>query len=223
MKELTSNSGHFLVLEGPDGSGKTTQLHLLRTHLISQGYDVVVAREPGGTKWGMKIREIFLEGQGELDPMAEVMLLLAAKAQVLREVILPAYNSGKIVLMDRYTDSLLAYQGGGRQLGFRRLKETVQAAELHFPPTFTVFIDTPFRVCLERIRQRPSSENNKLDLESEAYQRRVHQAYQEIIDDAQVTDRPHCAICGSLPQQEMHQQIVEQLKIGGVTEIRLRD
>jgi dTMP kinase len=222
MKETTSTSGQFICLEGPDGCGKTTQLQLLRTHLINQGHDVVIAREPGGTKWGMKIREIFLDGQGELDPMTEVLLLLAAKAQVLREVIYPAYNSGKYVLMDRYTDSLLAYQGGGRQLGRRKLIDTVRAAELNFTPTFTIFIDTPLQLCQDRIYTRSSLVNNSIDRLDESYHRRVHRAYQEIISEGRQCGRPLVVVDGSVTVDEVHQSIIESLGTS-ISNIEMRD
>lgn len=190
-------SGHFIVIEGPDGSGKTTQMLRLKTRLEMAGHEVVIAREPGGTPQGQKIRQLFLDGQGELAPMAEVMLLLAAKAQLLKEVIYPAYNTGKIVLMDRYSDSLLAYQGGGRQLGFRVLRDTLRASELNFPPTMTLFIDTPLDVCAGRILARNVSENNSIDALGVKYHQRVHNAYKEIADDAEMTGRPYAVINGN--------------------------
>jgi dTMP kinase len=213
MKPTSQASGHFIVIEGPDGSGKTTQLIQLREALTAAGFEVVVAREPGGTPQGMKIRQLFLDGQGELDPMAEVLLLLAAKAQLLREVVYPAYNSGKVVLMDRYTDSLYAYQGGGRQLGYRRLNETVRAAALDFTPTMTFFLDTPLDVCLDRITTRSENENNSIDRLDRAYHTRVHGAYQELIARAIESCRPHCVLEGTQSPDAIHQQIVSHLGI----------
>lgn len=205
--------GHFICLEGPDGSGKTTQMLRLKEALSARGFDVVVAREPGGTKWGQKIREIFLEAQGELAPMAEVMLLLAAKAQVLKEVIYPAYNSGKIVLMDRYTDSLLAYQGHGRMLGTRMLKNIVSASELNFTPTMTIFMNTPFDTCMGRLLGRDASELNSIDKFEPAYHKRVHEGYREIIEDAKVNLRPHLVIDGVLPPCAIHAMICLHLDL----------
>lgn len=213
MKKRTPTSGQFWVIEGPDGSGKTTQLQKLKIHLIDKGLDVQIAREPGGTKWGMEIRKLFLAGQGELVPMAEVMLLLAAKAQLFHEVILPAYNQGKYVLMDRHTDSLLAYQGGGRQLGFRKLQETIRAAELNFPPTFTIFLSTPYEVCLERMRQRPTAENNVMDEFDETHQRRIHQAYRDIVLMGRAAGRPLAVVDGTQSAEEIHESILDHLEL----------
>jgi dTMP kinase len=197
MNKFSQATGHFWVIEGPDGSGKTTQMLRLQKALQVRGFEVVVAREPGGTEQGQKIRQIFFDGQGKLAPMAEVMLLLAAKAQVLKEVIYPAYNSGKIVLMDRYTDSLMAYQGHGRMIGTRQLKEIVRAAELNFTPTMTIFMNTPFDVCAGRIMARCASENNSLDRLDASYHRRVHQGYLEAIEEAKVNCRPHLLVDGT--------------------------
>ncbi|QVD49198.1 thymidylate kinase [Xanthomonas phage vB_XciM_LucasX] len=204
-------SGHFIVIEGPDGSGKTTQLKLLKDWLENAGHEVVVAREPGGTKWGMEIRRIFLEGQGELDPMAEVMLLLAAKAQVLREVIYPAYNTGKIVLMDRYSDSLLAYQGGGRQLGLRVLQDVLRAAELNFPPTLSIYIDTTLETCMQRISMRPGAENNSIDALGTAYHQRVHRVYHQLAEDARLCGRPYAVVDGGSSAEDVHLDVLSHL------------
>lgn len=213
MKQRTATSGVFWLIEGPDGSGKTTQLNMLHQHLVSEGEEVVLAREPGGTPWGQKIRDLFLAGQGELDPMAEVMLLFAAKAQLLREVIYPAYNAGKIILMDRHTDSMLAYQGGARMLGYRRLRDTAKAAELHFSPDFTVFIDTPFETCCERLAQRPTADRNTIDNFDDTYHRRVHRAYRDIVLHACETNRPHVVIDGAQTAEKMHRDILEHLQL----------
>lgn len=204
-------TGRFIVIEGPDGSGKTTQMLKLKEFLEKSGYEVVIAREPGGTEQGQKIRELFMEGQGELAPMAEVFLLLAAKAQLQKEVIYPAYNSGKIILMDRYSDSLLAYQGGGRQLGFRVLRDTLRASELNFDPTMTIFMDTPWEVCAGRILARNPELNNSIDGLGEKYHARVHRAYKEIIDDAEQSERPHIVINGDQRPQDIFIDIITAL------------
>lgn len=172
--------GTFICIEGPDGSGKSTQLKLLQQELVRQGFDVVVAREPGGTECGQEIRRVFLEGQGKLTPTAEVLLLLAAKSQVLSEVVIPSLAAGKIVLMDRYTDSLFAYQGGARSLGIYFIREIVEAAGLSFKPDLTFFVDTPLGECMKRLRQRGEGDINAIDLAGDFYHRKVHAAYREL-------------------------------------------
>lgn len=209
MSTVPQAKGLFIVIEGPDGSGKTTQLNRLNEFLTSQNREVVIAREPGGTKWGQKIREIFLAGQGELDPMTEVMLLLAAKAQVLREIVYPAYNAGKIVLMDRYSDSLMAYQGGGRQLGLERMRRLLQVSELNFPPDLTIYMNTSWSVCSGRILNREISQNNTIDALSADYHKRVHRAYGDIVAYAREHKQPHAVILGDSPPNRVAVDVLE--------------
>src|SRR5687767_14297839 len=110
--------GRFITFEGIDGSGKTTQLRLLAEHLRASGVAVTTAREPGGTPVGDAIRRILLDGATtHLEPVAEVLLYFASRAQNVRQVILPALDAGHVVLCDRYVDASTAYQGCGRGLG----------------------------------------------------------------------------------------------------------
>jgi dTMP kinase len=106
----------FITFEGIDGSGKTTQVELLRRHLVSKGYDVCIAREPGGTPIGEQIRRMLLERE-DIEPKTEASLFAAARAQLVARVIRPALDSGKVVILDRYVDSSLAYQSIARELG----------------------------------------------------------------------------------------------------------
>src|SRR5262245_61665830 len=113
----------FITLEGPDGSGKTTQIALLADHLAKQGYSILRLREPGGTRIGEQIREVLHNhDHNEMNPRAEVLLYSAARAQIVAEVIRPALEEGKVVLCDRFFDSTFAYQGYGHQLNFEALK-----------------------------------------------------------------------------------------------------
>ncbi|MDR1953189.1 MAG: dTMP kinase [Clostridiales Family XIII bacterium] len=120
------NRGLFITFEGPDGSGKSTQLELLRGFLAKQGLDCVVTREPGGTKIGELIRHIILDnGNGEMSDMAEMLLYAASRAQHVDEVIRPNLEAGRMVISDRFVDSSIVYQGYGRGLGdiVRRVNE----------------------------------------------------------------------------------------------------
>ena len=108
----------FITLEGTDGSGKSTQIDLLRERLVAEGFDVVLTREPGGTPVAEAIRAVVLSKEyGEVDPLTEALLYAAARAQHVREVIRPALSDGKVVLCDRFFDSSIAYQAYGRELG----------------------------------------------------------------------------------------------------------
>lgn len=112
------NKGFFISFEGTDGCGKSTQIKLLADYLKSKGREVVISREPGGCPVGEKIREILLNAENvEISSMCELFLFEAARAQHMAELVVPALNEGKIVILDRFVDSTLAYQGFGRQLG----------------------------------------------------------------------------------------------------------
>lgn len=111
-------TGLFISIEGPDGSGKSTQIKLLKEFLNKQGIDTVLTREPGGTIIGEKIRQIILDkNHTEMDPMTEALLYAASRAQHVKQVIKPALEAGITVICDRFVDSSIAYQGYGRQLG----------------------------------------------------------------------------------------------------------
>src|SRR5579872_5004158 len=118
MSMTSPRRGLFITFEGPDGSGKSTQLRLLAERLRTAGHDVFETVEPGGTLIGLQIRRILLDAKnGELCPTAELLLMFASRAQNVDQSILPSLTHGKIVLCDRFTDSTLAYQGAGRGLG----------------------------------------------------------------------------------------------------------
>ena len=120
--------GLFITFEGPEGSGKSTQIKLLRQFLADRGHDVVTTREPGGTVAGDRIRSVLLDKDcGSLEPETELFLMLAQRSEHLKKVILPALKTGKTVLCDRYFDSSMAYQGHARGLGIERVRNVHEA------------------------------------------------------------------------------------------------
>src|SRR5258707_1666206 len=150
--------GYFITFEGLDGSGKTTQLRRLATHLESEGHKVVTLRQPGGTTLGDRIRSILLDSRSEatlgpIAPLAEMALMFADRAQSIHEIILPALNAGHIVLCDRYTDSSEAYQGAGRQLGSARVL-ALHRELCGLDPDLTLLLLPDFDASLARARQR---------------------------------------------------------------------
>ena len=150
-----SYPGFFLTFEGPDGSGKTTQIRLLAEWLRSQGREPVQLRQPGGTALGERIRSILLdsraeEGLGEIAPLTELALMFADRAQSIREIILPALASGKVVLCDRYTDSSEAYQGAGRGLGSERVLAVHRAVCDDLQPDLTILLLPDVEAALRR-------------------------------------------------------------------------
>jgi dTMP kinase len=176
--------GKFITFEGLDGCGKSTQLEKLAIVLRERGIDVVTTREPGGTAIGERIREVLLSSRtAALDAHAEMALMFASRAQVIAEVILPALDSGKWVLCDRFTDSTEAYQGGGRQLG----SETV--LRLHdllcggLWPDLTILMDSDVGSSVRRARRRnkdTENDENRFEKESQAFFTRVHDGFLQI-------------------------------------------
>ncbi len=181
----------FITVEGLDGCGKSTQIEKLANVLRAQGTSIVVTREPGGTAVGERVRQLLLDtGTSGLDPLAELALMFASRAQHIREVIQPALSHGQIVLSDRFTDSTEAYQGGGRKLGSEPVLALHRILCGGLQPDLTILMDSDVAASVERARRRNksrSSENgsgkldeNRFEQESRAFFGRVRQKYLEI-------------------------------------------
>ena len=137
-----NKKGIFITMEGPDGSGKTTQIHLLSEFLKKNNYDVIITREPGGTNIGEAVREILLNPEfKEMDPTTELLLYTAARAQLMAQVIRPALEAGKAVISDRFIDSALVYQGIARGLGVDNVYNVNQYAVQGCMPDVTFLLD----------------------------------------------------------------------------------
>ena len=167
-------------MEGPDGSGKGTQLEKLRDTLDRYGFEVVMTREPGGTPIGEKIREILLdrENAGMTDE-TEALLYAASRAQHVREVIRPAVKAGKVVLCDRFVDSSAAYQGGGRQMGIEKILQINAPAVDGTLPDLTVYLDIDHRTAMAR--RCAATEPARMEMEAESFHARVEEGYHELI------------------------------------------
>lgn len=170
----------FITLEGPEGSGKTSQLPSLADFLRDLGYDVLTTREPGGTSIGDQIRQVLvsLENQA-LKPRTEILLFLAARAQLVEEVIKPALRSGKIVLCDRYGDSTLAYQGYGHGLDLVTLRSMLDFATDNLKPDLTLLLDLDVEAGLQR--KKKVDEWNRLDAYEVSFHKRVRQGYHALM------------------------------------------
>jgi dTMP kinase len=164
----------FVSMEGPDSSGKSTQIRLLQRHLEQKGYDVIVAREPGGTVIGERIRAIVLDNaHPEMDSLTEAMLYAAARSQMVSQLILPSLAAGKTVICDRFVDSSIAYQGGGRRLG--EVVERINAyAVRDCMPDVTFLLKAEPQLCQNRRRSR---ENDRIESENFAYHKAVYEAF----------------------------------------------
>ena len=169
--------GLFITFEGPDGSGKTTQLRRLADRLKAEGLDVVTTREPGGTVIGDRIREIILSLEHrEMKERTEVLLYAASRAQHVAQVIEPALQKGHIVLCDRYVDSSIAYQGAARGLGDESVRTVNLLAVQGVLPDLTLFLDIDPVEATRRQRQR-GEETNRMEQEEILFYRRVRDGF----------------------------------------------
>lgn len=171
----------FITFEGPEGSGKTTQIALLAHFLREQGFSVLTTREPGGTPISEQVRDILHAVQNTaMTPEAEILLYSAARAQLVGELIRPALAAGQVVLCDRYADSTLAYQGHGRGLDRHALQQITQFATQNLRPHLTLYFAVEITQGLQR-RQQGNLEMNRMDLQTQAFYERVQQGYQQLI------------------------------------------
>ena len=172
-------SGRFISFEGPDVAGKTSVLTAIRTALVNQlGDQVVYTREPGGNPIAEQVRAVLLDKQnGAMDDWTEALLYAASRRQHVVETLKPALEAGKLILCDRYLDSSIAYQGGGRKLGIDRVWELNQYAIDDLLPDLTIFLDLPVETGLARIEKGRAETINRLDEQTTNFHRRVRQAY----------------------------------------------
>ncbi len=168
--------GKLITFEGPDGAGKTTQVNLTATALREDGYDVLVTREPGGTRLSEAIRGILLDPAfKEMTPSAEALLYAASRAQLVGEVVLPALGSGRVVLCDRFVDSSLAYQGYGRGLDLGMLRMINSPALRGIGAFLTILLDLEPGEGLRRAAKLEKMD--RLEQEDLAFHRRVRDGY----------------------------------------------
>jgi dTMP kinase len=171
--------GLFVTFEGGEGSGKTTQLDRLAARLRREGHDPLVTREPGGTPLAESIRTLLLEPGSPPVPMTEAFLMEAARAELVANVIRPALARGRVVLCDRYADSTLAYQGGGRGIEAALLEAMNQAATGGLRPDLTLLYDLPVEIGTRRRAGAPG-DTNRLDREPLDFHARVRDRYREL-------------------------------------------
>ena len=196
----------FITFEGPEGSGKTTQIGLLAAALRSEGYSLTVSREPGGTALGESLRAILLERDEPVSREAEAYLMTGARAEHVREVIRPALIRGDVVLCDRYVDSTLAYQGAGRGIELGVLRSMQELAVGDVIPTLTLLFDLPVAVGLAR--RHGGGYTNRLDRESVAFHERVASWYRD--EAARYPDR-WVIMDATLRINLLHTAVLEQV------------
>jgi len=177
-----NKNGVFISLEGPDGAGKTTVLNRILPFLEASGQELEITREPGGVRVAEEIREIILSTENtDIDSKTELMLFVAARRVHLQVKVLPALEAGKVVLVDRFIDSSVAYQGYGRALGRQAVDWLNEFATDGLKPDLTLYFDIDTDMALERVMKNRQDEINRLDLEKEEMHRKVRQGYLEIV------------------------------------------
>jgi len=201
-------TGLFITLEGPEGAGKSTNRDYLAERLRHEGIEVVLTREPGGTPLAERIREVLLApGEEQMNPDTELLLVFAARAQHLAEVIRPALARGAVVICDRFTDSTYAYQGGGRGLSLERIATLETFVQGDLRPDLTLVFDLPVEVGLARAAAR--GRLDRFEQEGQAFFEAVRQAYLQrahrepqrysLLDAAQPLEAVQRAIDALLP------------------------
>ena len=176
--KASNNKGHFITLEGGDGSGKTTQIELLSDYLRGRGIDAYITREPGGTRLGEALRDIILHSSDPIDDKVELLLMFAARSQHITEVIKPRLASGQWVLSDRFTDATFAYQGGGRQVAIKDIEGLQIFVQGDFTSDKTILLDLPVEQGILRLTRRGEA-HDRIEQQDLAFKRRVREAYLE--------------------------------------------
>ncbi|WP_027630174.1 dTMP kinase [Ruminiclostridium cellobioparum] len=171
--------GLFITFEGTDGSGKTTQIKLLEKYMQEKGCEVVLSREPGGTRISEIIRDLILDPRNkEIVPLTEMILYAASRAQHVAEVIEPAVENGKIVICDRYVDSSYAYQGGGRGMDLKIIADVNRIAVNGTVPDITFFLDIDPEISVRR--RINSTGADRIEQEKLDFHRRVYDGYKKL-------------------------------------------
>lgn len=174
---MSQKRGKFIVLEGGEGVGKSTNLAFVRACLETAGLSVRMTREPGGTRLGERLREILLQADEDepITPDAELLLMFAARAQHIARVIAPALAEGQWVVCDRFTDATYAYQGGGRRLPMGKIADLEQWVQGDLRPDLVLLLDAPAGVGLNRVRRRGGAD--RFEREEGAFFERVRAVY----------------------------------------------
>lgn len=197
--------GLFITVEGIEGVGKSTNIAFLLEQLRSRGVDVLATREPGGTALGEDVRRVLLEVRdGSMSPVAELLLIFAARAQHIAEVIEPALAAGRWVLCDRFTDATFAYQGGGRGVDTHLIRQVEELVQGPLRPDYTLLLDIDAQAGLVRARER--GELDRIERETVAFFERVRQRYLELAEAA--AGRYHIVDAGR-PLEEVQEQVAQ--------------
>jgi dTMP kinase len=176
---MNQQSGIFITVEGSDGAGKGSNIEVIRDWFESRSRAVILTREPGGTLLGENIRDLLLnKNSAPVSPMAELLLMFAARSQHIEEVIQPAVSEGRVVISDRFTDASFAYQGGGRGLTLTKIEQLKTLVQAELQPDLTLLLDVSVNVGLSRVVNR--GESDRFDAETIDFKTRVRESYLQL-------------------------------------------
>jgi dTMP kinase len=199
-------SGFFIALEGGEGAGKSTQSALLAQRLNGQGFSVVTTREPGGTPTAEKIRSVLLDPTiTDMPDRAEALLFAASRADHAANLIRPALETGAVVICDRYLESSVAYQGFGRNLGGAYIRELSEWATAGLLPDFTVYLDVPAQVSLDR-----RNGTDRMEIQSLDFHVKTQQAFRDLAEQSVAA---HIVINATLPIEEISTKIFDAVLV----------
>ncbi len=200
---MTGRNGLFIAFEGGDGAGKSTQVRLLADALRARGRTVTVTRQPGGTELGRAIRDLVLHGD-HVSARAEALLFAADKAHHVDELVRPALDRGEVVITDRYTDSSVAYQGAGRELGAAEVHDLQMWAVDGLVPDLTVVVDVP----AEEGRRRRGDTHDRLESEADPFHDSIRQHFLAV---AAGHPERYLVVDGTEPADRLHDLVMDRL------------
>lgn len=205
-------TGRFITIEGMDGSGKTTQIERLKTWFLERGDEVIVTREPGGTRISEAIRPIILnKDYTEMGHMTEALLYAAARSQHVEEIIKPALSAGKMVICDRFVESSIVYQGYARGLGASVVEDINRYATLGIVPDVTLFLDLDHKTGMAR--KKNQQELDRLEAEGSSFHELVREGYHQLLETR--ADRMVC-IDASKSLDDVYSDIIIALESHGI-------
>lgn len=207
MIKTEEMTGKFITIEGIEGVGKSTNIEFICQWLADNGHAYLATREPGGTQLAEELRSLLLQPRKEaVDDAAELLMIFAARAQHLRNVIVPALNEGKMVICDRFTDATYAYQGGGRELDMTAIATLEQMVQGDRRPDLVLLLDVPIETGLARAKKRSSMD--RFEQETVDFFERVRQTY---LERAASRPRTYAVIDASQPLDAVQAQLAEIL------------
>jgi dTMP kinase len=196
----------FITIDGVEGTGKSTQIELLKTYFIKENMHCVFTREPGGTSLGEGIRKLFLNTNEQIDGISELLLMFAARNQHIQQKIKPALQNNLHVISDRFTDASFAYQGGGRGIDINKIASLENLVMADFRPDISIFLDIDLETAMTRVNKR--GDKDRIEQESLDFFVKVRNAY---LDLAKQQPQRIRVIDAKQSKEDIHQQITEEI------------